>query len=326
MKVTLSVPARIHVTLIELAPNGYRKNGGLGFALNGLARKLYFDSANCFNLERLANLGFAHDEVDDISTLLRGVSQQYRFTEALHLIDADGPGRHLGTGSGTAIALACVESLFKVNDTAVEQHELIHLSGRGGTSGVGIDTYFRGGFILDVGRTHDETPIVSSDDIKSPHRLPEALFRSPMPDWPVGVMFPDTAPLSLEQERMVFKTLQTAPLSASAVQEAAYHSVFGVAAAVLSKDFESFCSAVNAIQRTEWKSREIAAHKCDLRSTMSRMHTLGCDCVGLSSMGPALFFLSRDMHTVIPKLRTAFREASIHLASMNNNGRDITYA
>jgi beta-ribofuranosylaminobenzene 5'-phosphate synthase len=326
MRVTLSVPARIHLTLIELGSNGYRRNGGLGFALNGLSRRLCFDPASRLNLETLAKLGFTQGDIDEISTLLCTVSQQYHFTEALHLRNAEGPGRHLGTGSGTAIALACVESLFKVNGTAVEQQTLVQLSGRGGTSGVGIETYFTGGFVLDVGRTYDATPIVSSDDIKYPSKLPEVLYRTPMPDWPIGIMLPDISSLTLEQERAVFHTLQSAPLSATSIQEAAYHSVFGIAAAVMSKDYVSFCNAVNAIQDTEWKAREIAAYKSDLRSTMNRMRVLGSDCVGLSSMGPALFFLSRDMHAVVTKLRTEFPAAGIHVASMNNTGREINYA
>ena len=292
MKIAVTVPARIHLTLVELGLHGYRRNGGIGFALNAPSRHLEFAPAPEFDLDLLGNLGFATHEVDDIRSLLSRTRLNKGFRDSFRLLSARGSGRHVGTGSGTSVTLACLEALFKVNDAQIDEKELIQLSGRGGTSGVGIRTYFTGGFVLDVGRQYDDEPIVSSDDVVTPASIPNVLSQmsTSMPHWPIGILIPDCEPLTIERERAVFESLKTEPLQSSAVHEAAYHSVFGVAAAVLSADYDAFCQAVNAIQKTAWKQREIRAYGTTISDAIGRMLALGCDCVGLSSMGPALFF------------------------------------
>ncbi|WP_186110721.1 beta-ribofuranosylaminobenzene 5'-phosphate synthase family protein [Burkholderia gladioli] len=326
MKIFLSVPARIHLTLIELGPEGYRRNGGLGFALNGISRRLVFEPSNDLSLERLVDVGYSEPDIHDLHTLLQEVSAEKGFASVIRLLEATGQGRHVGTGSGTGITLACLEALFAINNVEVEKSELVRCSGRGGTSGVGITTYFAGGFVLDVGREWDNLPVVSSDDQKSPSNLPQVLVQAPMPEWPIAVLSPDFDPAPVTQERAIFQSLRTSPLSAAQVHETAYHAVLGVSAAVVAADYVSFCRAIDALQRTEWKSREIKAYGERLLEIMARMRALGCDCVGLSSMGPTLFFTARDMARVALALRAEFPDAQVLIASINNSGREISHA
>jgi len=303
MKIVVTIPARIHLTLVELGQRGYRRNGGIGFALNAPSRRLEFEPAPERDVAALSNLGFTASEIDAIGSNLDCIRKNKIFRYSIRILVARGSGRHIGTGSGTGVTLACIEALFQVNDTQIDHEELICLSGRGGTSGIGIHTYFAGGFVLDVGRKYDANPIVSSDDVSVPTRIPKLLARATMPDWPMGVFTPACQPLTIEQERAVFASLKTQPLETSAVHEVAYHSIFGVAAAVSDADYESFCDAVNAIQKTAWKQREIQAYGQVVAHTITRMRALGCDCVALSSMGPTLFFLSAKIEGVLPVLR-----------------------
>jgi beta-ribofuranosylaminobenzene 5'-phosphate synthase len=326
MKIVVTIPARIHLTLVELGQRGYRRNGGIGFALNTPSRYLEFEPAPECDVAALSNLGFTANETDAIRAILDSIRKDKSFRHSIRILVAGGSGRHIGTGSGTGVTLACIEGLLQVNDARTDSEELIRLSGRGGTSGIGIHTYFAGGFVLDVGRKYDANPIESSDDVSAPTSVPKLLARATMPDWPMGILTPACQPLAIEQERAVFASLETQPLENSAVHEVAYHSVFGIAAAVSDADYESFCDAVNAIQKTAWKQREIQAYGQVVARTISRMRVLGCDCVALSSMGPTLFFLSAEIEDVLPVLRTEFPDARIERTMANNVGREIRRA
>jgi beta-ribofuranosylaminobenzene 5'-phosphate synthase len=326
MKVVVSVPSRVHMTLIELGLHGYRRNGGIGFAVEAPSRHLEFARASAFDLGSLAALGFTPEEIGQLSVTLAEVQCRHHLTDAAALLFATGPGRHVGTGSGTAVTLACLEALFYLNRIPVEPAELIRLSGRGGTSGIGIHTYFDGGFVVDVGRQFDTQTIVSSDEIQRPAHPATLLARYSMPHWRIGLLLPSCPPLTLAQERGVFASLATDPISPADVHEIAYHSMFGATAAVAASDFHGFCDAVNTLQRTAWKRREIAAYGAPVASVMGRMRELGCDCVGLSSMGPGLYFLAADFDRVMDALREQFPDADIVSTVAANRGREIHHA
>ncbi len=59
--------------------------------------------------------------------------------------------RHVGFGSGTQLALACLVATARVYDLKVDPRERAPELGRGGRSGVGVATFEKGGFVIDVG-------------------------------------------------------------------------------------------------------------------------------------------------------------------------------
>lgn len=326
MKILVSVPSRVHMTLIELGLQGYRRNGGIGFAIEAPAHCLEFASADVHELRNLCGLGFTDAEVERCCAILDEVKHAHRLPYSVRLATAIGPKRHVGMGSGTAVMLACVEALFYANKVRIGQSDLIRISRRGGTSGIGIHTYFDGGFVVDMGRPFDAQAIASSDDIPQPNHPARLLCRYAMPSWRVGMLFPPNESLTADQERAVFASLIQTPISPAEIHETAYHSIFGAAAAVVATDFEAFCKSVNALQSTAWKRREIEAHGSAFASIMNRMRELGCECVGLSSMGPGLYFFAADFDAISENLRQEFPGATIFDTVAVNRGREIRYA
>jgi beta-ribofuranosylaminobenzene 5'-phosphate synthase len=323
MKVVVSVPSRVHMTLVDLGQRGYRRNGGIGFAVEAPACHLEFSNTSTFDLGELAGLGFTHAQVAKLCFALADLKGERHLANAITLVSATGPRRHIGMGTGTSVTLACFEALLYLNHAQVKPVELIRMSGRGGTSGIGIHTYFDGGFVADVGRRYDLETIVSSEDIPQPTRPPQLLARHPMPRWPIGLLLLRWPPMTPDHERSVFASLTTDQISPADVHEIAYHSIFGAAAAIATSDFDSFCGAVNALQLTAWKRREIVAHDTAVTSVMGRMRELGCDCVGLSSMGPGLYFLATDFDRVLDCLRDEFPDADVLSTFAANHGREI---
>jgi beta-ribofuranosylaminobenzene 5'-phosphate synthase len=65
-------------------------------------------------------------------------------------------------GSKTALLLSMIEALSLLAGCDLSPSKLVELSGRGGTSGVGVSSYFSGGMIFDLGRPNDNLPFVPS--------------------------------------------------------------------------------------------------------------------------------------------------------------------
>jgi beta-ribofuranosylaminobenzene 5'-phosphate synthase len=196
---------------------------------------------------------------------------------------------HVGMGSGTAIRLAVLEALYVVNGNYQSREHLITRSRRGGTSGIGINTYFGGGLILDLGVKNDLRRFLPSS-ISQPKKLPTTLPSLPMPAWPLCLCIPkDIRAKSQEEELEFFE--RVAPLDPAASFRSAYDALFGIYAAVADADYTAFCRAINSIQDTSWKTAEWREYGAPLQQLREGLTRMGGDCVGMSSLGPMLFCL-----------------------------------
>jgi beta-ribofuranosylaminobenzene 5'-phosphate synthase len=324
MRITVNVPSRIHITLIDLGDRGYRRNGGVGFSIDGYDHCFEYVPHSAVDLSSLGDLDFSQSEIDRATNRCNFAINQYSLPRAVRLTASSGPSTHIGLGTGTAATLASLEALFAINERSVSPIELITLSGRGGTSGVGVNTYFDGGFVFDIGRTYDRAPFASSDDIKTVSETPLCLISLAMPTWSIGLIWPTGAlKVAPKTERALFASL---PLSEHEVFEACYHSVFGSTAAVASANYQAFCRSVNAIQTCTWKRREIDAHGGVVASTIDELMRLGCDAVGMSSVGPLVYFFFHDMSRIQESVLKRFPDSQLAFLSTGSQGRRLHFA
>lgn len=322
--IEILTPARIHITLIDLGSAGYRRNGGAGFFVNNPSSRFVFKRDTGLDLDALSENGFSFQQIHQLAKRLLQIKEKYR-CGGVKIVEARTPPRHSGFGCGTSTTLACIEGFARTNEIELTEQEIVHRSGRGGTSGVGIHGYFTGGFIFDLGRPYDADPIKSSDDIDQASRVPLLMSNLKMPPWEIGIFIPpDVAPVSQEYERRLFS--ETLPLTPDQVQEIAYHSVFGLVPSILESDFDSFCRAVSAIQGSAWKRSEIKLHCGAVEHYLEDLLSLGCTTVGMSSVGPALYFLTRDMLQTVDRIKSRHPTAKIDVASPDNTGRVIRNA
>jgi beta-ribofuranosylaminobenzene 5'-phosphate synthase len=320
----ISVPSRVHMGLIDLGEKGYRRNGGVGFCIDNPIANFSYSIEKDVDLSFLGTVGFCSDDVRALEKRLLHMQEYFRIG-GVKLIDADIPGRHIGLGVGTVTSLAAVESMSILYKLDLGVVDLIKQSGRGGTSGIGIHGYFRGGFIFDIGRKFDEDKIVSSDDIENPKDQPFALSQISMPEWQIGIFRNNNLnSVSASIERGLFSSVL--PLAQDEVYKISYHSVFGALASVAVADFDAFCLAVNELQECAWKQAEIKLHGPSLAQDMKKLKELGCDAVGMSSVGPTLFFLAKNYSATYSRICEAFPNAIIFSSTPNNHGRVINYA
>lgn len=277
---------------------GPRRNGGLGFATNGPSITVAVSPSADLEITDGRAKPSAAIELKALKDHLRTTLQQLKLDGGAK-IEIDGDMRtHQGLGSGTAIRLACIEGLALLSGRMISRAEIVALSHRGGTSGIGVNTYFDGGFVLDSGVQNQENEFVPSSYAQGPKK-PLSLVQLSMPDWPMLLCIPNKCrPKTQEEELEFFR--RTAPLSASSSYEAAYYATFGLASAILETDYDAFCAALNKMQNVEWKRAEREEHGVELRVVDEALRRSGADCVALSSLGPLVMVLaSPDRKSVV---------------------------
>ncbi len=318
--IRIDVFPRLHLTLIDLAANGYRRNGGVGFAIDTLLATLIFRSSNTTRLLPLSEREYGISEIESLTNRLETIRSQLHFKQGVALVNVSPFRRHCGLGAGTAITLACIEALFIANNARVDPNELQRISGRGGTSGIGVNTYFTGGLVFDLGREIDGSEFVPSESAIDSGYVPLMCNQIPMPAWPIGFFSPSRIQsIDVEEEARFFRN--TCPIPQSAVYETTYHVVFGILAAVLANRFDSFCESVNALQDCFWKSAEISIYGEEVSGLMAELRGLDCQAVGMSSLGPGLYFLAKDFDRVFTAVNKQFPNENIVATLPRNMGR-----
>ncbi len=319
-KLTISVHSRLHLTLIAMHNGEYRINGGLGFAIADPSCELTFFANADFAIDDQRVIPLGDNELKRLVTLLQAEQQRHDFPVAAEIAISGNMRPHFGFGSGSAISLACLEALHRLNGSIPTPEELVAASGRGGTSGVGIHSYFSGGCVFDLGRAADNNSHTPSHQATASRPL--LLDQLPMPDWEIGICMPLSIPhKSQADERAFFE--RTCPLPAEAVYETLYHSLFGLYAAIRDADRTTFCHALRAVQACAWKKAERLEYGVALIEIEQALYAKGAEAVGMSSLGPSLFFLADNVAEIVNQMRLARPDCEWLLTRPANFGRKL---
>lgn len=300
----------------------YRINGGVGFAVHNPETKFKFQENQIFKVVDERKDGLALNEIDRLLNMLENVRTQYSFKNSFSLRISGKSRTHFGFGIGTTVRLACLEALFLINQVSYSPEILQTLSGRGGTSGIGIHTYFCGGFVFDLGHKVTGLRHQPSSSKEGKHSLPLLSQQIEMPAWNFGICIPNNIASKEEgQERIFFE--KTCPISSGEVYETLYHTVYGLYGAVLEDDQETFCKALVAIQDCAWKSAERQLYGSKLLVFEKALYESGASAVGMSSLGPSLFFFSQDVEQVLEEMRDRRLQCDLLLTHPVNRGRFV---
>ena len=282
------VNPRVHMGLVSMHESALRRNGGIGFSISKPNAKLTITPSNNFSLTDHRQHSFSQAEIMNLKYVIDDSISKHQLTSNIQIFIEGKLGTHLGMGSGTAIRLACLEALFIINEFAVSRSDLVGISKRGGTSGIGINTYFDGGLVFDLGRATGVEQITPSS-VGRIHSLPLPIQRLDFPNWKMGVCIPnDVDPKTQEEELEFFRS--NTPISSFSSFEACYYALFGIYAAILDKNLNGLCRAVQLMQSTEWKQLERNLYGDFVSSTEKILYERGALCVGMSSLGPMLYF------------------------------------
>jgi beta-ribofuranosylaminobenzene 5'-phosphate synthase len=175
--------------------------------------------------------------------------------------------QHVGLGTKTALLLAMLDAANRALGLALSAPELRALSGRGGTSGVGIHTYFRGGFVLDAGHPQASVSTLAPSSSRVSPSVPLMLTWAPFPErWQVTLMTAAGPRIQGEDELAFFAA--ATPVSAEQVLRTYALAHHGVAPAFLDEDLECLGSSLRELHQIGFKAHELAHQHASVQAAL----------------------------------------------------------
>lgn len=303
---------------------GYRRNGGIGFSIDRPTMICKFVPSDTFRIIDNRSNALNDQEQERLLSHLKDVHSRYGCIRAFECTIESDIIPHCGFGSSTMLYLSVTEALFLLNDIQYSREQLVRASGRGGTSGIGINTYFDGGFVFDIGvkNVGDKTSITPSSISKNDNQ-PFVAYRHAMPQWEFGVCISRQLRFLTENEEVSFFS-QVRSINQSEINEILYHAIYGVLASVEENDLATFKRAIKHIQCTQWKSLERSIYGKEIERVEQILYDNGADAVGMSSLGPMLFFTADNVDQVVRKICAKYPELICFKTQSNNSPRSIS--
>ncbi|MBA4312610.1 MAG: hypothetical protein C0417_08265 [Chlorobiaceae bacterium] len=316
---------RIHITLIGMNEGGFRRHGGIGFSVSEPCMELRGFESKEFHIDDNRKIKLEFIEYRRLIESLNNLYTENKFNKKISITIDGEVIPHYGFGSETALRLASLEMLSLINNYQPDKNELIHFSGRGGVSGIGINTYFNGGFILDSGVKGIFEEYKPSNQLENRKSLPLLIHRQETENWELGLYVnSDIKSLSEVEETIFFQN--SCPILDYEAYEILYVSVYGCLSAGIEKDKIGFCNAINRIQTTKWKALERKLYNNLINENEKSLFIAGATAVGMSSLGPLLYFFSdKSIEEVISQAKIIGLKGRFYRSSMTNYGRVIQY-
>ena len=315
---------RIHVTLIGMDSEGYIINGGIGFSISDPKIYSTYSLSKEFEIIDEREFALTINEKEKLVQRLKLIKSQYCMEYSFICVLEGNSRTHFGLGSTSAIYLSSIEALFLLNKKPYTQFLIQTISTRGGTSGIGIHSYFKGGCVFDTGvLRNNNSRLKPSSNFTNSQKLPLVLNHFNTPKWPIGVLFPTNIKNKSEDEEIEFFK-KTCPIPNEDVKTILYEVVYGLIGSLLEPDYEDFGNHVNSIQNTKWKHEERSLYFPEILKIENVLVESGAKGIGMSSLGPSLYF-TYDDYERIQKININKNFETV-FTTMNNKPRIIYHA
>jgi len=176
-RVWVRTGARLHFGQLDLNGSLGRLYGGLGLALDWPRIELFAQESEKLEL-------ICPGEENRLESIARQYLEYYSLTGVKLELEEIFPS-HVGFGSGTQLALAIGRAITTLYGIEPPQAELAAITDRESSrSGLGIASFFQGGFLVDGGKTMDGKGNISK-------QAPPILIRKPFPEeWSIILAVP----------------------------------------------------------------------------------------------------------------------------------------
>jgi beta-ribofuranosylaminobenzene 5'-phosphate synthase len=316
MRVKIRTPSRIHMTLIDLNGSIGRIDGGIGFALQEPFVEIVAEESEDVKVENANN-----DKFVEVAKRLFE-----KFEKGIKLKVISDYKAHIGLGSGTQISLAVAKAYSEIYGLGLSVRKLAEITGRGGTSGIGVAVFELGGFVVDGGHSKKEkSEFLPSSASKA--KPPVVLARYDFPSWDIVLAIPDLSGFYGRREVNLFK--EFCPIALDDVRELCHITLMKLMPAVLEEDLDEFGNAVYRIQRIGFKRIEINQYG-DLIWDLLDCASDVTKAVGMSSTGPTVYGVvdtnKRDLEMLFKEY---FKERGINCevitTKAKNCGAEVFY-
>ncbi len=311
--VQITTPSRLHITLIDLNGALGRLDGSVGLTLDSPSMKI--------SVQRDAGICISGDDTfkERIEAVIRALITEHKISgAAVHVEEAY--RSHAGLGAGTQVALAVASGVNLLYGLDLRLHELARLSGRGGTSGIGVAAYESGGFIGDGG--HKDKAAFLPSSASAMYNPAPVLVRYEFPAWNIVLAIPNLHGASDKPEIDIFQ--QHCPIPLSEVQALCHVVLMEMLPAVVEKEMERFGRSINRVQTLGFKRRELALQPF-CKSLIDFMNESGALGAGMSSFGPAVYAISHKKHlkSAVQHFLDESVGGEVHVVRARNDGAHI---
>jgi len=323
MKVYVRTPSRLHFSLIDMNGQLGRIDGSLGLALN------YPNVV--IQASKSGEITVQGEERASVEKLASVFLRQFNIPSGAQIEVKSTIPKHVGLGSKTQLSLAVASVLSKIYGIKKTTRELAIIMKRGGTSGIGVAAFEKGGLILDgghsFGRGGEKQSFLPSSASKA--QPAPVLVRYTFPeDWFFVIAIPHIhRGVHGEDEIRVFK--ERCPINAAYVGKACRIVLMKLLPALLERNIENFGSGLTELQDAGFAS-----------ATKDLMHPVVKRCIqfmlkkraygaGQSSFGPSTFGLvqgedeARKLRDFVADLLEETSGGDAFYTSANNGGATI---
>jgi len=278
---TITTPSRLHITLIDLNASIGRVDGGIGLTLDDPVIRI---AAEKSDIVEITGKSEHIERMRTSAAMLLPEGAGIRIS-----IEQDYPS-HIGLGSGTQASLAAGMAVNKLYNLGLSVYEIATKVGRGGTSGIGVAAFEKGGLILDGGHRFSE----KKDFLpSSASKLPPApvLLRRDFSDWDIVVAIPEQKGASLKKEINIFQ--KECPVPLNEVEQLSHIILMQLLPALVEEDIATFGKSINAIQEIGFKKKEVELQPVSAK-LMHALRESGAYGAGMSSFGPTVYAIGED--------------------------------
>lgn len=322
----IKTPSRLHLTLIDLNGSLGRIDGGVGLTLEKPCLVLEMKQKGSeiaveFKNRQNIPVNVLVDYEDKIRTSANRMMDYLHLEGGYSFTIHETYPSHSGLGSGTQLSLATGKLISDSDNHEISVPQIANIVGRGGTSGIGVASFDKGGFIIDGGHHQGEKPdfLPSSASKAAP---PPIIARYDFPkDWKVVLVIPHLEKhVSGEKEVNIFQEYCPVPLEE--VQSLSHLLLMKMMPAVLEKDLEGFGEAVNNIQTIGFKKIENQLQNPVIGEIMQLLRDAGAPGVGMSSFGPTIYAVTDSPQDVVSAAHDALKDVGGHIIETRaqNNG------
>jgi beta-ribofuranosylaminobenzene 5'-phosphate synthase len=298
-----------------------RTYGGAGFALSSPATEIIAERSS----GRTEIAGLEMLDADAQAGLRACVNRWAQLNKSahVHIKIHRLPIQHIGLGTKTSLLMGTLAAATLAAGKEISQSAIQTLSGRGGASGVGVNTFFHGGFVADAGHPARKDLSFAPSSRRISHAVPPILSRVPIPErWQVYLFLPSGRRFSGNAEQEFFT--KNTPIRRSEVLDSIALLYHGVVPAVLTADLSLLKESLANLHKVGFKKRELAAQSEDVKAIIAYLDSIRDCAVGLSSMGPLIYAISeRTISAEVEDIKKTFNVDLLATCSGRNRGFEV---
>ncbi len=229
--------------------------------------------------------------------------------------------QHSGLGSGTQLALGVGTLISNIYNISLSPYEIAKITGRGGTSGIGIGAFSYGGFLIDGGHSFKEKKGFKPSSASSGVTPAPIIFRHDF-NWDLTLIIPEGKHIFGLKEIDIFN--KYCPIPLEDVRELCHLILMKLMPAIVDDNFNDFGEVINRIQHIGFKKVELSLQSSVVREIISTLQQNFY--AGLSSFGPTIYALGnhKEIKSVVKEIFNKHNiKGNIIKTKANNEGHKI---